>query len=228
MAYILSIETATDKLSIALHQSGQLLSMKELNEKGVHAEKIMELIDEVLDSVKLQSSDLNAVAVSEGPGSYTGLRIGVSTAKGIAFALNLPLITVNTLQALAYQAKGENKDFHIIAMLDARRMEVYSQVFSNEGSVKRALEAEVLTEGIYQSYLDLGKVCFIGDAVGKASQVILHENAVFLVNQVSAESVGWIAWEKYQNKEFADLAYFVPNYLKEFKALQSKKNPLLQ
>lgn len=228
MAYILSIETATDKLSIALHRSGQLLSMKELNEKGVHAEKIMELIDEVLDSVKLQSSDLNAVAVSEGPGSYTGLRIGVSTAKGIAFALNLPLITVNTLQALAYQAKGENKDFHIIAMLDARRMEVYSQVFSNEGSVKRALEAEVLTEGIYQSYLDLGKVCFIGDAVGKASQIILHENAVFLENQVSAESVGWIAWEKYQNKEFADLAYFVPNYLKEFKALQSKKNPLLQ
>ncbi|WP_144603891.1 tRNA (adenosine(37)-N6)-threonylcarbamoyltransferase complex dimerization subunit type 1 TsaB [Algoriphagus algorifonticola] len=228
MAYILSIETATDKLSIALHQSGQLLSMKELNEKGVHAEKIMELIDEVLDTTNLRASDLKAVAVSEGPGSYTGLRIGVSTAKGIAFALGLPLITVNTLQALAYQAKEENEDFRIIAMLDARRMEVYSQVFSNEGSVKRALEAEVLTEEVYQSYLDLGKVYFIGDAVGKASQVILHENAVFLENQVSAESVGRIAWEKYQNKEFVNLAYFVPNYLKEFKALHSKKNPLLQ
>lgn len=224
---ILSIETSTDVCSVAIHLSGELKACAELNEKGVHSAKIMSLIEEVLRKASLQISDLKAVAVSEGPGSYTGLRIGVSTAKGLCFGLGIPLVAVNTLQGLAFQLKQADKQATIIALLDARRMEVYSQVFSAQGEILRVLKAEVLDELIYAGYLDQGLVYFIGDGAGKASSLIQHQNAQFLENQVSANSVGEIAWLKYEKQEFEDLAYFVPNYLKEFKALHSKKNPLL-
>ncbi|PZX47114.1 tRNA (adenosine(37)-N6)-threonylcarbamoyltransferase complex dimerization subunit type 1 TsaB [Algoriphagus chordae] len=228
MAVILSLETSTPICSIAVHRDGLLLKEKSLDVPGAHSEKLMGMIDELLDECQLAIKQLDAIAVSEGPGSYTGLRIGVSVAKGLAFARDLPLIAVSTLKALSYGAKTQIEDVGlIVAMLDARRMEVYREVFDNELNSERKLDSEIIDEGSFSAMLDKGKVYFVGDAVEKVSKVIKHTNAVFLDIEISAEYVGVLAFDKFQKGDFADLAYFVPNYLKEFKALQSKKNPLL-
>lgn len=227
MAVILSIETSTSICSVALHQEGKLLSVFESKEGGAHAEQLMRLIELALDSQSLSVPNLDAIAVSEGPGSYTGLRIGVSTAKGLAFGRDLRLIGVSTLKALAYGANQTCKNQEsIVAMLDARRMEVYREIYDSQLNVISRLEAEILDKNSFQEILKKGLVCFVGDAVGKASEIITHPNAMFLQIPVSASLIGQIAFQKYKDREFEDLAYFVPNYLKEFKALQSKKNPL--
>jgi tRNA threonylcarbamoyladenosine biosynthesis protein TsaB len=227
MALILSIETSTSVCSVAIHSHGKLQSIAELNESGVHAEKIMGLIDQACESAGTKLKDIDAIAVSEGPGSYTGLRIGVSTAKGLSFGLDKPLIGINTLQALASAVQIKPGEF-TIPVLDARRMEVYFQVFDSYLQAKSSLGSEILSEDSFQNYLNEGRVVFLGDAIEKVQQVIRHEKAEF-VSEVgfSAIHMGKLAFLKYENKEFEDLAYFVPNYLKEFKALQSKKNPLL-
>lgn len=228
MAIILSIETSTSICSVALHENGQLLILREIEESGAHSQKLMDLIDSVLSVHRLEVKDLKGIAVSEGPGSYTGLRIGVSTAKGLAFSADLPLIGVSTLKALALGASKELKEAGVIvAMLDARRMEIYREVFDSELDPLWPLDAEIVDENSFQDLLDKGKVNFVGDAVGKVSQVISHPNAIFLRIAVSADLIGKEAFVKYQNQEFEELAYFVPNYLKEFKALHSKKNLLL-
>lgn len=227
MAIILSIETSTPICSVALHQDGKLLFLLELEEAGAHAEKLMGLIESVLNAQQISVHDLDAIAVSEGPGSYTGLRIGVSTAKGLAFAGDLKLIGVSTLRALALGAKQTcTSQELIISMLDARRMEVYREIYDSELNVISSLDAEILDQNSYQEILQKGQVCFVGDAVTKVSEIITHPNAKFLKVPVSADLIGQAGYQKYKNQEFEDLAYFVPNYLKEFKALQSKKNPL--
>lgn len=227
MAIILSIETSTLICSVALHKNGELLGLREIVETGAHAQKLMDLIDSVLTEQKLEIKVLSGIAVSEGPGSYTGLRIGVSTAKGLAFSGDLPLIGVGALKALALGASRQiESPGVIIAMLDARRMEVYREIFDSDLNIISAIEAEIIDESSFQSLLDKGKVYFVGDAVEKVSQVISHPNANFLRIAVSADLIGKEAYVKYQNQEFEDLAYFVPNYLKEFKALHSKKNLL--
>lgn len=227
MAIILSIETSTSICSVALHENGKLLCLREIKETGAHAQKLMDLIDSALIDQKLEIKELSAIAVSEGPGSYTGLRIGVSTAKGLAFSCDLPLIGISTLKALALGASRQIEDPGIIvAMLDARRMEVYREVFNSELDLLKRLDAEIVYENSFQDLLERGKVNFVGDAVEKVSQVISHPNANFLRIPVSADLIGKEAFMKYQNQEFEDLAYFVPNYLKEFKALNSKKNLL--
>lgn len=227
MAYILAIETSTAICSIALHRSGELIGLLESDQQGVHAERIMLMIEEVLQAAHLDFGDLNAVAVSEGPGSYTGLRIGVSTAKGISFAQNIPLIGISPLRALADQVNLQSGEW-VVPMMDARRMEVYRLVMDSQGNQVEDLEPEIVNSDSYKSYLERGKVYFVGDAVEKVRQVLLHPNAVFLsAPSFSAAHYGQIAFESFQKGEFVNLAYFVPNYLKEFKALQSKKNPLL-
>jgi tRNA threonylcarbamoyladenosine biosynthesis protein TsaB len=228
MIYILSLETSTPICSVALHCNGILLGEKSLDVPGAHSEKLMGMIESILDECELETEQISAVAVSEGPGSYTGLRIGVSVAKGLAFASDIPLIGVSTLAALSHGGKSQVKEAGvIIAMLDARRMEVYREVFDQELKPIEKLDSEIIDENSYSELLDKGKVYFVGDAVEKVSKVIEHPNAVFLNLKISADYVGVLAYEKFQRGEFADLAYFVPNYLKEFKALQSKKNPLL-
>ena len=227
MVRILSIETSTSVCSVAVHLEGVLVSLFEINESGAHAEQLMGLIENVLDGAGISYSKLDAIAVSEGPGSYTGLRIGVSTAKGLAFGLSKPLIAVNTLQALASASPAKPGEL-IIPVLDARRMEVYREVFNWEGISVNELRSEVLAEDSFQNFLEKGKIYFLGDAVEKVKSVIRNPNAVFLEDlTVSAKHMGLISYEKFLRAEFADIAYFVPNYLKEFKALQSKKNPLL-
>jgi tRNA threonylcarbamoyladenosine biosynthesis protein TsaB len=230
MARILSIETSTSICSVAIHEQGELLALAEIKEPGAHAEKLVSLVDAALKQANLCLVDLAAVAVSQGPGSYTGLRIGVSTAKGIAYALDIPLIGINTLQAMAASqsiAEGE----YVVAVLDARRKEVYTQTFGDSLQELSPTEAVVLEEGVFGSVLEKGKVYFVGDGVEKVKEEVQHVNAQFVENwesSLSAKNMGVLASEKHARQEWEDLAYFVPNYLKEFKALQSTKNPLLK
>jgi tRNA threonylcarbamoyladenosine biosynthesis protein TsaB len=230
MARILSIETSTSICSVAIHEQGELLALAEIMEPGAHAEKLVSLVDAALKQANLRLVDLAAVAVSQGPGSYTGLRIGVSTAKGIAYALDIPLIGINTLQAMAASqqlAEGE----YVVAVLDARRKEVYTQTFGDSLQQLSPIEAVVLEEGVFGSVLEKGKVYFVGDGVEKVKEEVQHVNAQFVENwesSLSAKNMGVLASEKHARQEWEDLAYFVPNYLKEFKALQSTKNPLLK
>ena len=187
----------------------------------------MQLVVDVVEKASLNLSNLEAMAVSVCHGFYTGLRIGVSTAKGLGFGLNLPLISINTLQALASAMIAEEGAL-IIPVLDARRMEVYREVFdSNLNSVSK-LDSEILEEGAFENFLEKGKVYFVGDALEKVKAVVKSKNAVFVSDLTfSASHLGNLAWAKFQYQDFADLSYFVPNYLKEFKALHSKNNPLL-
>ena len=227
MAKILSIETATSVCSVAIHDKGRLISLCEIFESGAHAERLMTLVEEAVSKSSLSLNLLHAIAVSEGPGSYTGLRIGVSTAKGLAFGLGVPLISINTLQALASVVEAKEGEL-IIPVLDARRMEVYREVFDWELNSISKLDSEILEAESFENFLEKGKVYFLGDAVEKVRGVLNNENASFDSGaSFSASHMGKLAFAKFKNKDFANLAYFVPNYLKEFKALQSKKNPLL-
>ena len=230
MARILSIETSTSICSVAIHEQGKLLALAEIKEPGAHAEKLLLLVDEVFEKAGLSFADLDAVAVSQGPGSYTGLRIGVSTAKGIAYALDIPLIGINTLQAMAASQRVAPGDY-VVAVLDARRKEVYTQTFGDSQQELSPIEAVVLEEGVFASILEKGRVYFVGDGVEKVKEEVKSANAVFIADwaiSLSAKNMGVLAFNKYNRQELEDLAYFVPNYLKEFKALQSTKNPLLK
>ncbi|MDX5339251.1 MAG: tRNA (adenosine(37)-N6)-threonylcarbamoyltransferase complex dimerization subunit type 1 TsaB [Cyclobacteriaceae bacterium] len=227
MASILSIETSTSMCSVAIHADGKLIGLAELDQSGVHAEKIMGLVLESVHQAGIELKAIDAIAVSEGPGSYTGLRIGVSTAKGLAFGLDKPLLGINTLQAIATAVGDSWADF-IIPVLDARRMEVYYQVFDKEFQSVSKLDFEILEEDSFENYLSKGKVVFLGDAVGKVREVISGSNVEYREEiKFSAKHMGELAFRKFEKREFEDIAYFVPNYLKEFKALHSKKNPLL-
>ena len=230
MARILSIETSTSICSVAIHEQGELLALAEIKEPGAHAEKLLLLVDELFEKAGLSFADLDAVAVSQGPGSYTGLRIGVSTAKGISYALEIPLIGINTLQAMAASQSVAPGDY-VVAVLDARRKEVYTQTFGDSLQEISPIEAVVLEEGVFDSILEKGRIYFVGDGVEKVKEEIKHGNALFITDwaiSLSAKNMGALASEKHARQEWEDLAYFVPNYLKEFKALQSTKNPLLK
>lgn len=223
MGIILNIETATKNCSVSVSDGTKQLALRELNEgKFSHAEKLHSFIVEVLDAAGLSMKDLNAVAVSKGPGSYTGLRIGVSTAKGICFALDIPLISVSTLKCLALQIQDKECDF-VVPLLDARRMEVYSAVFDNVHTQVRDTDAEIIDENSFKELLEKGKVCFLGDGAEKCKETIGHNNAVFVDDRFpSAQEMAIMANEKYEKAEFENLAYFEPFYLKDFVAGKPK------
>jgi len=216
MALVLNIETATTNCSVSLSKDGEILVLKEDNSTSYsHAETLHVFIDEVFRLAKLKPTDVDAVAVSKGPGSYTGLRIGVSSAKGLCFALNKPLLAIDTLASLARQVNI--KEGYIIPMLDARRMEVYSAIF-NSGYVKeREIQAEVLDENSYGSLLTKNKVYFIGNGVEKTKKLIQHPNAVFIEGKLpSANEMALLSELKYKISDIEDVAYFEPYYLKDF------------
>jgi len=217
MATILCIETATTNCSVALSVNGSVIALKEdYNNKYSHAERLHLYIEEILLKNNISKSQLNAIAVSKGPGSYTGLRIGVSAAKGLCFALEIPLISVPTLDSLALQVK--EKEGVIIPMLDARRMEVYSAVYHAESKSQiRETRAEVLDGHSFSDYLEKGFVYFIGDGVEKFKTICTHRNAVFIEGKLpSANDMGLLANEKYKISDIEDVAYFEPYYLKDF------------
>jgi tRNA threonylcarbamoyladenosine biosynthesis protein TsaB len=201
---------------VALFRGTELLSIKEDNSAGYsHAEKLHLFINEVLSESNLELSQLDAVAISKGPGSYTGLRIGVSAAKGLCFSLEIPLISVPTLASLA--ASVELEDAMVIPMLDARRMEVYSAVFDAEGNELRETRAEVLNENSFSEYLEKGEVYFCGSGVAKFKTICTQPNANFVEKKLpSAKEMGTIAFAKYKKSDTEDVAYFEPFYLKDF------------
>lgn len=228
MSKILSIETSIAVCSIAIHDNGQLLALMELFQDNIHGSKLVPSIKSLMDQSGLGLKDLDAIAVSQGPGSYTGLRIGVATAKGLAFAHDLPLIAVDSLDALGRQlAHQVEEDSCIVPMIDARRMEVYMKILDHSGQTLVDLKPEVLDANSFNEYLSRGKVYFLGNANEKTSVVLKSTNAIFVNKLNSATSVGEIAFEKYELGLMEDIAYFEPNYLKEFMVLKSKKNPLL-
>lgn len=223
MAYILNIETATTNCSVSVAKDGKTIALKEDYDNGYsHAEKLHVYIDEVLKEAQIEKQQLDAIAVSKGPGSYTGLRIGVSAAKGLCFALDIPLIAVSTLEALAHQVKAENG--LIIPMLDARRLEVYSAIFNSDYQEVRAIEAQVLDENSFSEYLKERKVYFIGNGVKKTMDLITNKNAVFIEEKLpSANQMSLLSFEAYKKSNIQDVAYFEPFYLKDFVAVKSKK-----
>jgi len=216
MANILCIETATTNCSVALSVNGSVVALKEDNNNQYsHAERLHIYIEDVLTEASLDKTELDAIAVSKGPGSYTGLRIGVSAAKGLCYALGIPLISVATLQSLALQVKS--KEGCVVPMLDARRMEVYSSVFSFEGNEIRNTRAEVLSENSFSEILAKGKVVFIGNGVLKFKTICTHNSAIFLEDKLpSAREMGPLAEVKNKIGDIEDVAYFEPFYLKDF------------
>jgi len=220
MALILSLETATSVCSAALHDNGKLLASSEYHVPQSTASKLSVLIDQLFKLADIQPSQLSAVAVSAGPGSYTGLRIGVATAKGFCYALNIPLIAINTLELMTYQVIAQHSfsdNALLCPMLDARRMEVYTLLSGADLKVIEPTEAKVIDELSYQSWLEKNKILFFGNGSDKCKEMIRHENAVFISSVTpSAAKLGEMAFQKFNLSRFEDLATYEPYYLKDF------------
>ena len=221
MSIILSIETSTKACSAAIHQDGNLLSVSELYNEKSSSGMLTTLIEHVAKTASLTLKEVDAIAVAKGPGSYTGLRIGVSAAKGLCYALNIPLIAVDTLQVLASQAKVT--EGLIVPMLDARRMEVYSAIFNAKLEKQRDVQAEIITENSFENSSET--IYFVGDCAEKCKAVLTQPNFVFLeeVKYPSAKEMSALSFSKFQNSDFEDVAYFEPYYLKDFMITTSKK-----
>jgi len=215
MAYILNIETATRNCSVTIANEGKTVVCVEVAEEGYsHAEKLHLFFEEALQKAGIMFQDLKAVAVSQGPGSYTGLRIGVSAAKGLCYSLNIPLIAVDTLEALARKITIENGI--IVPMIDARRMEVFSAFFDKNYSKIRETKAEIIDE---MTYSELSETMhLVGDGAMKCKEVLHSEKFVYHDEIIfpSSNEMSLVSFEKYKKSDFVDVAYFEPFYLKDF------------
>lgn len=236
MKKIILIETSTSLCSVALAEDGAVTAYRESSAPKAHASLTAVFIQEVLKERGLKLADCDAVCVSKGPGSYTGLRVGVSTAKGLCFGSGKPLLAVGTLDTLVAQsteveipgqAGNDDKDGngwkYIIPMIDARRMEVYSAVFTPDGRQISETTPVIVDENSFADYMSEGQVLFIGDGAGKCADVIKHPNALFCQCNPKASAMLRPAVNAYEKKQFEDTAYFEPFYLKEFVATVSKK-----
>ena len=223
--YILHLETSTQVCSVGLSLNGELVALKEVTDQGfVHGEMITLFVEDVLKEAGVSVSMLSAVSVSSGPGSYTGLRIGVSTAKGLCYALNIPLIAIDSLQCLEQVGRMKHPSDSIVAMIDARRMEVFSAIYDVNGKVVKSISADILDEGSYEAFLPF---TVVGDAVSKVKSI--WENREIQFDEAciaSAKGQVKIGFEKFQKQEFEDVAYFEPFYLKDFVTGVSSKNAL--
>lgn len=223
MSIILNIETATKNCSVSIADKGNIIAIKELNNGNYsHAEVLHPFIVAILNEAKLSSDKIDAVAISKGPGSYTGLRIGVSAAKGLCFAFDKPLIAIDTLTSLSYSISID--EGFIVPMIDARRMEVYVAVFNNNHQIIKEIKAEIIDENSFSEYLNMNKVYFLGDGSQKCKEMIVHKNAVFVQDKFpSAKEMAQLSYYKYQNNDFESVAYFEPFYLKDFIVIPEKK-----
>ena len=228
MSCILNIETSTDVCSVAISDSGQVIFNKEDHSGPNHAVKLGVYVDEALDFLDSHGLPLEAVAVSCGPGSYTGLRIGVSMAKGICYGRGVKLIAVPTLELMAVPVllgeHPEEEDALIVPMLDARRMEVYAEVLDRALNVVRPIQADIVDADTYKEYLDKHPVYFFGNGAAKCMETINHPNA-HLVEGIEplAKNMAPLAEKRFVEGKFEDVAYFVPFYLKDFVAKMPKK-----
>jgi tRNA threonylcarbamoyladenosine biosynthesis protein TsaB len=220
--YILNIETSTKNCSVSIAKDGKTIICNEIAEEGYsHAERLHVFIEKTLQQAAITFGDLSAIAVSQGPGSYTGLRIGVSASKGLCYALGIPLIAVDTLKVLAAQANIASG--LLVPMLDARRMEVYSAVFTPDLANIRETLAEVITEHSFEDFED--KVYFVGDCADKCKSTLIKENFTFLedIKYPSAAQMSSLSYEKFKISDTVDVAYFEPYYLKDFMITSAKK-----
>ena len=223
MALILAIETATKNCSVALLKNGIVIAEKERISDGyAHAEQLNLFIQDVLDSANITLNKVEAVALSMGPGSYTGLRIGTSTSKGLCYALGIPLIAISTLKAMAFaMAKIESSAIYC-PMIDARRMEVFSALYDSNNKQVRGVQADVVDKNTYAEY-SANAIIFFGDGSLKCQQIINHKNAEFIQGiHPLAKNLGILAEAKFKNNDFEDVAYFEPYYLKDFVAGKKK------
>jgi tRNA threonylcarbamoyladenosine biosynthesis protein TsaB len=227
MAIILSIETSTPTSSIAIHDSGNLVSSQSVHRNKSHSEHLIPSIKYLCETSGINIKDIGAVAISKGPGSYTGLRIGTSSAKGLCYGLDIKLIAVNTLEAMAYgMQKYFAEEVMLCPMLDARRMEVYCLVMKNDLSVVESTQAKIIEDSAFEELLETSKIVFFGNGAHKCKGMINSNNAIFIDDiYPSAIQIGELAWDKYVNNQFEELAYFEPFYLKDFIAKKpSRKN----
>jgi len=223
MGLILNLETATQVCSVVLSKDGEILAKRELNEKNVHAEVLTPFIEEVISKASLKLHDLDAVAVSKGPGSYTGLRIGVSTAKGLCYSLGKPLISVGTIESLANYtvqklADSITSNCNIYPMVDARRMEVYTAAFSYNLNQLSEVTPLILDKQSFSELKPDQKLILTGDGSSKTKELFSDHNQIEIHDEIlcSAEGMIQIAEEKFKHQDFEDVAYFEPFYLKEF------------
>lgn len=233
MAKILSIETSTGVCSVAYSIDGEVIASKELFEANSHAAHLTVLIESLFKENNLSASeDLDAVAVCSGPGSYTGLRIGVSTAKGICYASNLPLIAIDSMHIMTYPVSHQEWEtstlpYLFCPLMDARRMEVYTALFDNDMNLTEEISAKIVDEETFNSVLNNNKVVFFGNGADKCKEVVKHENAIFIDDvHPLAKHLALMAEKAYYNNTFVDVAYFEPFYLKDFVATTPKKKVL--
>ena len=218
MALILNIETTTRNCSVSLFLGEKLISNRShISSQYSHSELLTTFIQEVIDLTSFSLTDLDAVSVSKGPGSYTGLRIGVSTAKGLCYALSIPLLSVCPLRCMSFYISNKYPDYDLYCpMIDARRMEVFSALFDKSNNEIRGVQADIVNKETYSNFLN-NKVLFFGDGAIKCKEMINHKNATFVEGiYPSAKNLGFLAQTKFLNKDFEDIAYFEPYYLKDF------------
>jgi tRNA threonylcarbamoyladenosine biosynthesis protein TsaB len=229
VSYILCLETATEICSVALLHDNHLLVLEENHEGNSHASQITLLIERVIQKAGITLQQLNGVAVSKGPGSYTGLRVGVSTAKGLCYALSIPLIGVNTLEALAHGFIQNHPELHssealFIPMLDARRMEVYCSVFDSNMKIIQQTEAKIIDTTSFAEFPETAVLHFFGNGAAKCKDTIVHKQATFHADlHCSAATMNNIAFRLFTQQVFEDVAYFEPFYLKDFVGTVPKK-----
>jgi tRNA threonylcarbamoyladenosine biosynthesis protein TsaB len=230
MALILNIETSTDICSVSIARDGVTMAHRDDNQEKSHASNLTRFIDDILSETSVGMNQLDAVSVSEGPGSYTGLRIGVSVAKGICYALDIPLIAISSLQAMTYAViqETENAPVYLYCpMMDARRMEVYTALYDNTLKPLRQTYALVIDEQAFHDTLKDNKIKFFGNGADKGQHVIVSPNAVFIEGiECSALYMAELSNKAYIDKNFKDVAYFEPYYLKDFIATKPKRKIL--
>lgn len=225
MSIILNIETATTVCSVSVAKNGEIITLKEVNNGYTHAENLHVFINDILKEANVTPTQLNAIAVSKGPGSYTGLRIGVSAAKGFAYALNIPLIGIDTLATMTQQAldKSKAKGF-FYPMLDARRMEVYTACYNESLEIISPVEAFIVDENSVKQLVKQGPIYFFGDGMPKCKELLNTVQGSNFIDDIypSAKEMAKLSYNKFTKNVFEDVAYFEPFYLKEF-LITSKK-----
>ncbi len=227
--HILHIETATPVCSVALSAGSDILAVRELDEPNIHASRLTLLMEEVMADCRLTFADLSAVCVSKGPGSYTGLRIGVSTAKGLCYGLDIPLLAVHTLDAMADGFAKKHSDLGaseilLVPMIDARRMEVYSAMYNHEGNRVVDVAANIIGRDFFDVYTTENRIVLFGSGADKFTELFAGHDVVAVVPNFknSAAHLVNLAYQAYQRGQFEDVAYFEPFYLKEFVATTPK------
>jgi len=226
MALLLSIETSITDCSVAISMDEKLLITEKLFLEKSHANLLTLVIESVANHANVKLSDLDAIAVSKGPGSYTGLRIGVSTAKGLCYALDKPLIAINTLKAMAIEVNQFNIEKHLLCpMIDARRMEVYTALYDPGLNEVQSTSAKVLDKNSFDETLSKSNVLFFGNGSNKFEELMTSKDGAYFIDGVSpsASAVATLAYKAFQANDFEDVAYFEPYYLKDFRATTPKK-----